>query len=374
MAPRKPGSYQTTLRQAIHWALKNRGNLSKTFRAWRGTTKRSITARPPRARAKTKTKEKYNYKSKEYKNPVAQGYGKTNHTYTKRVKDPSIPKLYKQMSSLTMYNSIDTGAGISAVGDQGVAMIGTWYAGRSGLTTPGDSAMLLTDQFNDAQRYVATGNQYHTGNLWIAGSGAQSHKLFLKRFTHELTITNQSPIDAKVKIRYLFSKVSAADSDNPITTWTNAIAAETNNSVSSIAQPGANPSETKGFNLRWKCFHEQNLMMPAGYTHEHTETINFNRIIDMMHCDTFNVIRGITITCMIQWYGQPVDDGGTAKVTFAPVKLIWISNYKASCRFIVHSNKSIRQVDNQETGLTALKFMDTDEGKVGDLLSTDPNA
>lgn len=319
---------------------------------------------------------KYRYNSPHYKNPVANGYGKTVNTYTKRVKDPMVPKLYKYMSSLTTYKSLDTGAAVSTVGQQGVQMIGTWYAGRSGVSTPGDSALLLQNQFNDAQNYLTGATTtFHTGNTYISGNAQQSYKLYLQNFIHEITLTNQSQVDSKLTLYYCFSKCSAADSDNPITVWTNGLNAERNLGAANGPNfVGSKPTDTKTWNLRWKLFHKENLIMPAGYTHEHKQKVNFDRLIDMLYADTFNIVRGITICCFAVWSGQPVDDGTNAKVAFAPIKLIWTSNYTANCRFVVHNNKSVRQVDNQETGLTALKFVDDMAGVVGDLLTSDPNA
>jgi len=238
--------------------------------------------------------------------------------------------------------------------------------------------MLLSDQFNDAQKQdTGAGLGYGSGRNWVTDQDSQSYKLYLEKFIHELTITNQSQVDAKVELRYVFSKVSAADQNNPVTEWTNGYENENQGITSNTKKQnfvGARCTDLKNFNMRWKTFHVEQLMMPAGYTHEHKQEVNYKRIIDMMYAQNFNVIRGISICCFLVWSGQPVDDGSTAKVTFAPIKLIWTSRYRATCRFVHHSNKSIRQVDNQETALTALKFVDDMAGVVGDLLTTDQDA
>lgn len=324
----------------------------------------------------TKTKQRKNI----IQRPAASGYGQSKHVYTKRAKDPSVARLYKVMSTPCITETIDTGAAISTVARQGTRMVGCWFTGRTGLSPTPDSSLNFQTLFNQAQIYydsAAASSRYHTGGAYIAGGGQQSFKLYMDSFSHKLALTNQSQVDAKLSIYYCFSKASAADGDTPLGVWTAGYNAQTSGGTApsvGLDYPDAVPTQSKTFNLRWKIFLRKDVMMPAGYTHEHTEIISFKRIVDMMHAETFNVIRGLTISCFIVWQGQPVDDGTTNKVAIAPIKMIYTSKHKAVCRFLLHTNRNLSQIDNQETALASQKFYEPESGTVGDLLTTDAPA
>lgn len=320
-------------------------------------------------KAYSKTKQNRR-KQWQMQQPQASGYGQSGHQYTKKLKDRSIKKLYKQMSEPCTIETIDTGAAISSVARQGTRMVGTWFTGSSGIIGGGDSLVSLQTLFNYAQTNAAPAPGYITGQQYIANQSHQSFKLYLQNLSHKLSLTNQSQVDSKLSIYYCFSKISAHDQDNCLQDWTDGLATmqQGTTAVIGLDYPDATPFRSKSFNMRWKVFLKKDLMMPAGYTHEHTESIKIDRLIDMQYANDMTCVRGITMACFIVWQGQPIDDGTETKVSIAPVKMIYTSKWKSTVRFLVHTARQNLQIDNQETGLLKQLFVQSDGEGLGDAL------
>ena len=317
-------------------------------------------------------KRKFNKKAKKSSDSmplpraIKNGSGITRSFHSINYKPTKMGKMAKYMLEPSTYEQIDTRGVQSVIGTQGTTFgfqIG--YGKATGMNIDGPSMISV---FNAAQTNATGG--YLTGQQYIGGNDNAGYKMFLDSVETDINITSQAQCDAFISIYTLMSKNTADDSQTPEADWSNGLTSQTVGigAAGTTQFPGAVPTTSKEFNIRWKVVHEQKLMMGSGASHIHTTKIKYGRLVDMEYFDSHVTVKGITYCHMIVWRGQPVDDGTLNNITTAPVKLIFLKKIKYKTRLVSPSQRNYKQVDNQEIGLTKALFMDQDGGGIADLL------
>ena len=297
---------------------------------------------------------------------IKNGSGITRSFHSISYKPTKMGKMAKYMLESSTYEQIDTRGVQSVIGTQGTTFgFQMCYGKAVGMAVDGPSMISL---FNAAQTNALGG--YITGQQYIGGNDNAGYKMFIDSVETDLNITNQAQCDSFVSIYTLMSKNTADDGQTPEADWSNGLQSATVGvgTAGNTLFPGAVPTTSKDFNIRWKVVHEQKLMLGSGASHIHTTKIKYGRLVDMEYFDSHVTVKGITYVHMIVWRGQPVDDGTLNNITTAPVKLIMLKKIKYKTRLVSPTQRNYKQVDNQEAGLTKAIFMDQDGGGISDLL------
>lgn len=306
MAPRSRTQWikentQWAAHKATAWALKNPDKVAKVGRAL---------AKRVNSRQKSQSQLKRGRNNKRRKITGKGLAGKESFTgiYNKPPKKSAF-NVIKKIGNTSVYVAQQTNSDLIV-------------AGRQKVTT---FSNLVTKPDMQAAWNVAS--NFYTGSAVVSesntGAGYQSNKFLLKKAVLKMELSNSSPAVTNMEIWTCMSKVTKPTFVSAASDWTTALNDEGGTAVNTYV--GARPTGCKLFNMNWKVKSIHKLQLMGGQQHTNICSFNVNRYIDTEYFNTYEQIRGITISVMIITWGQIGDTSngysiGTISTT--PCKII----------------------------------------------------
>lgn len=282
---------------AAYMARKGKSTVKPSTRLTRAGVKR-VAKGKGRTRTTTRNKKKRNLQ--QVKRPDM-GTGGESFSYAKYVGRPS--KGTKYIKVLTQeFNNKETIAFYTSSnwGLQNSITI------RGFLNGPELIAILNRAQkfWNGVTNTAVRQNMSSGGNL---ASGFKSQKFFIDGVTAKFKFNNAGNTLCNIEIYDCIAKTTQTTLQDPVTDWTVGLTDQDFTVSQSVTTPGAQPTEIKAFNIKWKILQKTRLSLHPGQFHTHTLSLKHNKILDTSYIEDYEQIRGITTQTFFKVQGIPVD-------------------------------------------------------------------
>jgi len=246
-------------------------------------------------------------------------YTRTNVVYRKtgiNMTKLTQPSLYKGLSQ--------TGI-TSEWNKQGVQALGVSFGSKAQL-------QFLFDR--TAKAITTTG---YTGSSLVDNQA--SFKFYLDSVVSNYIFTNQAPTDCELEIYDCVSKITSSSYNSPTYCWDLGIneADQDPLATQTITFPKSIPTESKLFNITWKCVKKVTINISPGRSHDHTFVHKMNRLVDTSYMMNYNMVKGITNASFIVVRGALGDSNNNntvGSVGYTPAKVIGIHEQRFVTRIL----------------------------------------
>lgn len=206
--------------------------------------------------------------------------------------------------------------------------------------------------------------------------GNKTQNLYLKNIRVRLTLTNQSPGDAKVIIYTYRWKNTTTATTTLLTAWNAAVGLQdysgTNSSSSTV---GNDPMKFKNVTNLFKIVDRTTINLSSGAHHQHTSWFPVNKMLDLGRSQTDVYNSGTSFGILIVTYGYPVDQSANLPtavgITTAPTKIIYTYEHEATMKIMSATppSKVYREINTYPTAPAAY-YAEDEDGNGADQIMT----
>lgn len=208
-------------------------------------------------------------------------------------------------------------------------------------TTAGSQSLIDTGSIGDLASITNMFTQALTTQYGTATpKGYKTERLMFTKCFAEYAYTNSS--NAVVR-GYLYDIVPRQDIYNnsldpisPTNAWVQGAQDSTGSASSGANVPGSLPWNSSKFTHFFHIKKITAVILAPGQTHYHRVTYRMNKIVsnEILAQSNINLIRGMSMSQMAVWYGQPVVDSTGLAVTTAALKVLSVSRFQYSYTYM----------------------------------------